>query len=271
MQDAERGDGDDADADGDGENEDENDDNDEDDDGEDGLDDTPTRARPRNQNRQAHHAWSPLHNRRGHDKRDSDSRRLDVATNIIFEPRGAAPATPAGYKPAIRFEALGAATYDIVPTIAAPHSTSINAVTATPDMRWVFSGGSDGWVRKFNWIDTANGKSMLTVAQRHPFVDSVTKAGVLMSYWENEDILGLRSYISFRTRQLIKHRQVRWWRRRTFPFPSLLPRRSPSSTLASLRHGVRPNKPHVRSPRGGQAHHQPTKTYISSVSHGTIR
>jgi transcriptional activator SPT8 len=74
-----------------------------------------------------------------------------------------------------------------VPTIAAPHSTSINAITSTPDMRWVFSGGADGYIRRFNWVDTANGKLALTVAQRHPFVDSVTKAGVLLSYWENED------------------------------------------------------------------------------------
>lgn len=87
----------------------------------------------------------------------------------------------------IRLEALTAPVYDIVPTIAAPHSTSINAITATPDLRWVFSGGADGYIRKFNWAETANGKSMLTVAQKHPFVDSVTKAGVLMSYWENED------------------------------------------------------------------------------------
>ncbi|KAL8975453.1 MAG: hypothetical protein Q9197_000308 [Variospora fuerteventurae] len=87
----------------------------------------------------------------------------------------------------IRSEALTASTYDIVPTIAAPHSTSINSITATPDLRWVFSGGADGYIRKFNWIETVNGKSMLTVAQRHPFVDSVTKAGVLLSYWENED------------------------------------------------------------------------------------
>ena len=87
----------------------------------------------------------------------------------------------------VRLEALTAPVYDIVPTIAAPHSTSINAITATPDLRWVFSGGSDGYIRKFNWLETANGKSMLTVAQKHPFVDSVTKAGVLMSYWENED------------------------------------------------------------------------------------
>jgi len=93
----------------------------------------------------------------------------------------------------VRAEALNAVVYDIVPTIAAPHSTSINALTATPDMRWVFSGGSDGWVRKFNWVDTVNSKSMLTVAQRHPFVDSVTKAGVLMSYWENDESSGISS------------------------------------------------------------------------------
>ena len=94
------------------------------------------------------------------------------------------------YRPNIRPEALTAVTYDIVPTIAAPQSTSINAVIATPDMRWVFSGGTDGYIRKFHWPDSANGKVPLTVAQRHPFVDSVVKAGVLSSYWENEDTSG---------------------------------------------------------------------------------
>ena len=93
----------------------------------------------------------------------------------------------ASLRPSIRVEALAATVYDIVPTIAAPCSTSINAVTATPDLRWAFTGGADGYIRKFNWVETANGKVMLTVAQRHPFVDSVTKAGVLMSYWENEE------------------------------------------------------------------------------------
>ncbi|KAI9731864.1 MAG: Transcription factor spt8 [Claussenomyces sp. TS43310] len=84
-------------------------------------------------------------------------------------------------------EALNASLYDIVPTMAAPHSTSINAITATPDMRYWFSGGSDCYVRKYDGAATINGKTLLTVAQRHPFVDSVTKAGVLMSYWENEE------------------------------------------------------------------------------------
>lgn len=91
------------------------------------------------------------------------------------------------YHPSVRAECLTAKTYDVVPTTAAPHSTSINAITATADMRWVFSGGSDGYVRKFNWADSINSKLMLTVAQRHPFVDSVVKAGVVMTYWENMD------------------------------------------------------------------------------------
>lgn len=95
------------------------------------------------------------------------------------------------FRPGLKPEAVSTVLYDIVPTIAAPHSTSINAITATPDMRWVFSGGSDGWVRKFNWVDTLNGRAMLTVAQRHPFVDSVQKLGMLVGYWENEDTRGI--------------------------------------------------------------------------------
>ncbi|OJJ48391.1 hypothetical protein ASPZODRAFT_61885 [Penicilliopsis zonata CBS 506.65] len=91
------------------------------------------------------------------------------------------------FHPKVRPECLTAASYDIVPTTAAPHSTSINAITATADMRWVFSGGTDGYVRKFNWVESINSKLMLTVAQRHPFVDSVMKAGVVMTYWENMD------------------------------------------------------------------------------------
>jgi transcriptional activator SPT8 len=93
----------------------------------------------------------------------------------------------AAFRPSVRPECLTATTFDVVPTTAAPHSTSINTVTATADMRWVFTGGSDGYVRKFNWVDSINSKLMLTVAQRHPFVDSVVKAGVLMNYWENMD------------------------------------------------------------------------------------
>lgn len=91
--------------------------------------------------------------------------------------------------PTTRPEALLAQAYDIVPTMAAPQSTSINAIASTPDMHWVFTGGADGYVRMFNWMETVNGKVPLTVAQKHPFVDSVMKAGSLVTYWENEDSL----------------------------------------------------------------------------------
>lgn len=128
---------------------------------------------------------------RSHDNQvNSGAAQADGNPSVTLtspSPRAAGAQGQLPFHPSVRPEALQAPVYDIIPTIAAPHSTSINAITATPDMRWVFSGGADGYIRKFNWVDTANGKLALTVAQRHPFVDSVTKAGVLLSYWENED------------------------------------------------------------------------------------
>ncbi|KAM5347205.1 hypothetical protein ACJ41O_010210 [Fusarium nematophilum] len=89
--------------------------------------------------------------------------------------------------PTPRPEVINARLYDIVPTMAAPQSTSVNAMAITPDLRYWITGGSDGYIRKYDGPNTINGKLALTVAQKHPFVDSVTKAGILMSYWENEE------------------------------------------------------------------------------------
>jgi len=71
--------------------------------------------------------------------------------------------------------------------MAAPQATSINAIAITPDLRYWLTGGSDGYIRKYDGMATINGKQQLTVAQKHPFVDSVVKAGLLMSYWGNEE------------------------------------------------------------------------------------
>lgn len=101
----------------------------------------------------------------------------------------------AAFWPKMPIEALNASTYDIVPTMAAPQNTSINALATTPDMRWVFSGGADGYIRMYNWVETANGKVPLTVAQKHPFVDSVMKAGSLTTYWENEEPSGTNALV----------------------------------------------------------------------------
>ncbi|RFU33507.1 hypothetical protein B7463_g2779, partial [Scytalidium lignicola] len=110
-----------------------------------------------------------------------------TATRISNSPHDLTAATILSARYTTRPEARTAALYDIVPTMAAPQSTSINALAATPDFRYWFTGGSDCYIRKYDGPATVNGKTLLTVAQRHPFVDSVVKAGVLMSYWENEE------------------------------------------------------------------------------------
>ncbi|KAK8205062.1 transcription factor SPT8 [Phyllosticta capitalensis] len=190
MEDMDDGDADgdadvDADADGDGEGEDDaegdndDEDGDEEDEDQDDTPDSPSRAQREGRQLATNGSTSA---------QDAPRSQPTIRLASASPHRSTTPSTSTlPWRPSVRPEALTASTYDIVPTIAAPHSTSINTITATPDMRWVFSGGADGYIRKFNWVDTANGKLMLTVAQRHPFVDSVTKAGVLLSYWENED------------------------------------------------------------------------------------
>ncbi|KAL5435637.1 hypothetical protein PMIN06_003492 [Paraphaeosphaeria minitans] len=185
MEDVDDGDGDgdgdpDGDADGDDGDDDDGDDGDGDDDDANGDNDDEDQDDPDSPSQRPRNGSSAMP---GPSRTDTNP----TVTLTSPSPRAAGSGGGLPFRPSMRQEALNAPVYDIIPTIAAPHSTSINAVTATPDMRWVFSGGADGYIRKFNWIDTANGKLALTVAQRHPFVDSVTKAGVLMSYWENED------------------------------------------------------------------------------------
>lgn len=127
---------------------------------------------------------------------DEDKETQDQASNDhdrheggSAEPKSTSPGPESGqgYRPKVRPEALTARLYDIIPTMAAPQATSINALAITPDLRFWFTGGSDGYIRKYDGPGTINGKLTLTVAQKHPFVDSVTKAGILMSYWENEE------------------------------------------------------------------------------------
>ncbi|KAK3396041.1 WD40-repeat-containing domain protein [Sordaria brevicollis] len=120
----------------------------------------------------------------------------------------------AKWRPTMRPEYITASTYDIVPTMAAPQATSINAVAVTPDMRYWLTGGSDGYIRKFDGIGTINGKQQLTVAQKHPFVDSVVKSGVLMSYWDNQEWTGQNTRDEDRilspVYSLAVHRQALW-------------------------------------------------------------
>ncbi|KAJ1666913.1 Transcription factor spt8 [Coemansia sp. RSA 1813] len=84
-------------------------------------------------------------------------------------------------------ELTSCTTYDILPTMLFVNSYQIHAAAATANMRWVFTGGEDGYIRKWDVDASAAGKQLLTQGQRHSHVDSISKAGVLASYWDHND------------------------------------------------------------------------------------
>ncbi|KAI8999427.1 WD40-repeat-containing domain protein [Gaertneriomyces semiglobifer] len=67
------------------------------------------------------------------------------------------------------------------------HPCSIYTMAATRDMRWLFTGGDDGFIRKWDFLATLTGEQLLTQVQRHGMADSIDKAGVMVSAWENEE------------------------------------------------------------------------------------
>ena len=190
------GDADEGDNEGDGE-EDNNDEEEDEDAGNDDNDDNENDNDNDNENERdpdtqiTDGAQAPTQEPSGETQNEGGSDKADDLTDRQREKQKASTPNPAAVpgrrRPTVRPEALTARLYDIVPTMAAPQATSINAMAITPDLRYWFTGGSDGYIRKYDGPGTINGKLPLTVAQRHPFVDSVTKAGILMSYWENEE------------------------------------------------------------------------------------
>lgn len=90
------------------------------------------------------------------------------------------------FKERIQHEAEVATKFDIVPTVAIPYSTQCHAIAFSEGPRSILTGGEDGFIRKYDFIASIEGKSPLTMAQKHNLVDTVTKAGVIVSYWENE-------------------------------------------------------------------------------------
>ena len=79
-----------------------------------------------------------------------------------------------------------AESYNILPTAAIPIQTNVQALTMSKGLRYLFLGGSDGFIRKFDFLNTVDGKLSLTIQQKNALVDSIVNAGILTSYWENE-------------------------------------------------------------------------------------
>ncbi|OWB72785.1 hypothetical protein B5S31_g2507 [[Candida] boidinii] len=75
---------------------------------------------------------------------------------------------------------------DIVPFVAIPYASPVHSIELTKGPKILFTGGEDGFIRKFDFVSSIEGRAPLTVAQRHQLVDSIANGGMLLSYWENE-------------------------------------------------------------------------------------
>lgn len=75
---------------------------------------------------------------------------------------------------------------EIIPIVAIPYSLPVHSIALSRGPKWLFTGGEDGLVRKFDFFGSVEGKAPLTVAQRHQLVDSISFGGMNESYWENE-------------------------------------------------------------------------------------
>lgn len=94
--------------------------------------------------------------------------------------------TPQQFRADITAKARIATEFDIVPSVAIPYTSQCHSLAFTDGPKWILTGGEDGFIRKYDFFQSIEGKSPLTMAQRHSLVDSITKAGVISSYWENE-------------------------------------------------------------------------------------
>lgn len=87
--------------------------------------------------------------------------------------------------------------YSFTPKIAITTSGSgINSLSLTKHYKFLFLGGDDGFLRKYNFIKSLKGESPLTIQQKHFVVDGVMNNGYISSYTPNE-ILQKKSEIKF--------------------------------------------------------------------------
>ncbi|KAH3676174.1 hypothetical protein WICMUC_002196 [Wickerhamomyces mucosus] len=79
-----------------------------------------------------------------------------------------------------------AESYNITPTALIPYSSQIYTLALSGDSKYLYTGGDDGYIRKYDFFASVDGVLQLTAAQKHSMIDSVTSGGVLSGYWENE-------------------------------------------------------------------------------------
>lgn len=125
------------------------------------------------------------------DKEDdeNDQKRKQDADNEDTPEDEHESISPTILREKIREKAAIATDLDIIPSVAIPYTSECHTIAFSDGPKWILTGGQDGFIRKYDFIASVEGKSPLTMAQRHSLVDTVTKAGVISSYWENEQPL----------------------------------------------------------------------------------
>lgn len=83
-------------------------------------------------------------------------------------------------------KASSASGFDIVPYVAIPYGSLIHSMLFSSGPKWLFTGGEDGFIRKYDFASSIEGALQLTVLQKHSLVDTMSLLGVISSYWENE-------------------------------------------------------------------------------------
>ncbi|KAK6461552.1 WD40-repeat-containing domain protein [Scheffersomyces coipomensis] len=110
---------------------------------------------------------------------DSEKPKSDETSEQIIEEKS--------FRDEFISKAKVATEFDIIPSVAIPYTSQCHSLAFTEGPKWILTGGEDGFIRKYDFIASIQGKSPLTMAQKHNLVaDSLTKAGVICSYWENE-------------------------------------------------------------------------------------
>lgn len=79
-----------------------------------------------------------------------------------------------------------ARSYSIIPSAAIPIQTHVQSIAMSKGLKYLFLGGEDGYIRKYDFLNTIQGRLSLTILQKHSLVESISHAGILCSYWENE-------------------------------------------------------------------------------------
>ena len=90
-----------------------------------------------------------------------------------------------------------ASNYSLTPKVAITTANSgINSLQLSKNYNYLFLGGDDGFLRKYNFLKTLKGDAPLTIQQKHFVVDGIFNNGFIVSYTPNE-VLQPKSKIKF--------------------------------------------------------------------------